>query len=223
MNNDKVTLKELIDLIKMYLMQQEIIPKIFYSEIKKNISSLIKENTTIFLSLIILIVAIWGVNINIKNNRAAEQQLKLTKEQQEWLRKEKERRADLYLVTTKIEKEPPNGVKLSFSMENRGNDIAERWQVRIFIPESYNPKAEGMLKFSLSEDLLGFKYGYYDSQEKILYYSKEDKYSAKLGCTLSFKIPLEQQEEKFIELIYRINYSRGEFERSLKIENPYVQ
>lgn len=187
--------------------------------INRNIKKIGKYgNKLTILSICMLIVTTWGVIINIRNSNISEQQLKLVREQQEWLREEKNRKADLYLEVTQVDKETPRRVKLSFAIENRGNDIAEKWQFRIFLPDSLNPKTKKMTKYSSREGMFGFKYSYCNTFEKIIYYNTK----AKLDCTLSFDIP-KQFRGELIEIQYVIDYSRGVFDRNIIFRNPYIE
>jgi len=218
MSKNKIKLKQTIFLIREYLIQEGFYCKGIFNFLAKA-WNFISDKTV--QSILILSIAIWGVVVNINNTSIAEKQTESVIKQEKWLNEERERKADLYLFLTDTQKIGNDKIRITFGIRNKGNDIAEKWQFRLFIASSLDPVEEEMMKFSNSEDEMGFKFAYYNTSEKIIYYNQKGNYFIKLGCSISLTIPEEIKNKKIISIPYIINHDRGEIERKLIIENPY--
>jgi len=176
-----------------------------------------------FLAVCMLIVTVWGVIINIKSNKVSQQQLKLIREQEEWAKYERERKANLYLEVRDVEKELPDRIKLRFTLYNSGNKIAEKVQIRWFFSQKDDAKGEKMGTFSSDKETIGLKYSLDNMGERIVYYQKEgnETYCIKLSCVLNFRIPNELSIKDSIELPYFIDCSEGSEGKITKFKNPY--
>ncbi len=97
------------------------------SNVRKRLNAALSSETArSLISLAMLIATISVVIVAFEHREAANEQLRIAKERQQWLREDRERRADIYLETTRVETLETNEVKLTFTLINIGDDIAEK-------------------------------------------------------------------------------------------------
>jgi len=206
--------------------------KPFFGKLRSQTARPIINLLSLIVTFLMFVVTVLVVRLGTKKYTLTETQLQTTKDYQQWFREDRERRADIYLQTTTIDTLETNKVKLSFRLINKGNDIAEKVQVRFCVPNELTPQAKAKAKKNLmlfsSEDttVTCFKYSL-QGQPDILYYSLpplKSPYYLKLDLQLTLTIPdTSRGKHKYISPFpYFIDYHRGtQPRRPLTFKNPY--
>ncbi len=166
--------------------------------------------------------------ITIKLQNTANEQLRIFKERQQWLREDRERMADVYLEPTSVEPIDPDTLKITFQLVNKGNDNARDGRLSIFIADSLWPHISHATEFQSWPDTKGFSISVEDIMPGGTVYhpikSKSPDYVLKLPLVLSLKLTPQLKKEEEIDgvILYRFCYHRGCQEiRVLPFCNPF--